>query len=201
MAGTTWHGDAFIAKLDRHIDRQLAKAANDLQAAVRRNISQPSRGRLSLKNRSIPGQFPHSNEGRLKQSIFKAKEDNNNWIVGVPAGAGVKYGLYLEEGHTFTPRKRKYMAIPWSPEAERHTKNGGTLTNFPKKLVKIQRHGRRSILMVEIADKRGRQRRKQPWIIHFILTLTATLKPRPFLKPTMAQEAEHIKQVLTAPMT
>jgi hypothetical protein len=87
-----WHGPAVIASVRAEMNKRLAHAGEFLRSRIAEGLSLPSRppGRPSL-----PGEKPHADTGKLRQSIFYDVDKSKlTCIVGTP----LKYGAYLELG-------------------------------------------------------------------------------------------------------
>ena len=82
-----WFGPAVTKKMQLTTKQRLKLAAESVANQVKRNISA---GRPASK----PGDFPHVDTGRLRQSIFWTMKTRTTVIVGTP----LKYGLFLEIG-------------------------------------------------------------------------------------------------------
>lgn len=183
-----WNGDELVKKVEAEMSRRLKVCTVLLQRAVKTNISKSQRS----SGYSKPGHMPHADTGRLRNSIFQAV-DGLTGVVGVPKNMGVVYGRFLEEGHTYYPRSKSYMAVPISPEAKRYRRTGASVRNFPIKLTPIYRKGKPTLLV----EKRS----KRKWVIHYILLTKATVAPRPFLAQTMEQNLAQISSILGAPLS
>ena len=92
-----WFGDEFERELGLTIKKKLKLAAEVTANQVKRNIS---KGRPASK----PGDFPHVDTGRLRNSIFWDLQNDTTAIVGTT----VEYGLFLEIG-TSTMAPRPYL--------------------------------------------------------------------------------------------
>jgi HK97 gp10 family phage protein len=104
--------EGYIAEVERSVSQRVKAAGYFLVSRIRENISIPSRtvtfrditkgknkgGRKKVlgargSSRSKPGQFPHKDFGRLRQSIA---QDHQGLITRV--GTNVPYGKFLELG-------------------------------------------------------------------------------------------------------
>lgn len=85
-----WYHTAVSKELDAGIEVRLRLAAEYLKNKVVENISIPTREAGPSK----PGQFPHADTGRLKQSIHVGDVDRLAFFVGT----NVEYGVEHETG-------------------------------------------------------------------------------------------------------
>ena len=69
--------------------KRLDRAAERLKVKVQENVSIPTR----TEGPSKPGEFPHADTGRLRQSIFWAAADGGDSRI---VGTNVFYALLLE---------------------------------------------------------------------------------------------------------
>jgi hypothetical protein len=90
-ATLTWRGDELADAVRAEMVRRLELAGAMVQAQVQRNVSTSAR----TGGPSSPGEYPHADTGRLRNSIFyEVDEAALLVIIGTP----LKYGLYLEYG-------------------------------------------------------------------------------------------------------
>jgi hypothetical protein len=82
--------DAVVKAVRRAMELRLQQAASYLQDQVKKAISEPS-----SNGPSLPGQPPHADTGRLRNSIFCQVDKNTLQAV---VGTQLKYGWYLEVG-------------------------------------------------------------------------------------------------------
>lgn len=94
-------------------EKMLLQAGQYLRGRVVKNISIPT----SIHGPSKPGEFPHADTGRLRQSIFCDKAPGP-YIFGVQTmevriGTNLNYGLYHEyvTGRSFL-RRTLYESMP-----------------------------------------------------------------------------------------
>lgn len=83
-----WYGPKIIKEVEGEVQRRLKLAAEAVTAQAKRNVSIPT----STAGPSQPGEFPHADTGRLRQSIMWEIVSKHVARVGTP----LKYGLYLE---------------------------------------------------------------------------------------------------------
>lgn len=92
MAGTRSKVKWMPGKLDKQVGktmrRRLQTAGEFLRGRIVQNISIPTRS----SGPSKAGEFPHADEGKLRQSIFSDLISDDTCIVGTP----LKYGRILE---------------------------------------------------------------------------------------------------------
>lgn len=84
-----WHGEE-VEKLLRKADLGMQAAAQHLRNRTVKNISIPT----ATEGPSAPGEMPHADTGRLKQSIQVAKYGEHEYGVETD----VEYGLIHETG-------------------------------------------------------------------------------------------------------
>jgi len=186
-----WRGDAITKGIRAELSRRVKKSAVMLQRQIVKNISTPSRS----AGPSRAGGFPRANTGALRKSIFvRNSSDGLSAVVGTAS----KVAFIMEFGAIIKPQKAKALAIPISRAAKKHNDAGGSARNFPKKLVFIRRKGKPPLL-VEMTGKSGRELRKK-WTIHYVLSATARIAPRPFMLPTLNQMRDEILGILSAPI-
>src|SRR5690349_15220147 len=85
-----WHGDKVLAKLDKTVERKMALIGEVVRAEAVKSVSMPT----STLGPSSPGDPPHIDTGKLRQSIFRKMIDSQTVIVG----SSLKYAFYLELG-------------------------------------------------------------------------------------------------------
>lgn len=186
-----WRGDAVTKGMRTEFVRRVSKSAVMLQRQIVKNISTSSRN----AGPSRAGEFPRTNTGALRKSIFVRKSSNG---LSAVVGTTSKVAFVMEFGAIIRPQRAKALAIPISRQAKKHNDAGGSARNFPKKLVFIRRKGKPPLL-VEVTGKKGRELRKK-WTIHYVLPATARIAPRPFMLPTLNQMRDEILGILSAPM-
>jgi len=84
-----WYGPAVVAEADRRARAKLLQAGELVRAEAVKSISVPT----SSAGPSDPGDPPHADTGKLRQSIM-VRVDGDSVIVGSP----LKYSLWLELG-------------------------------------------------------------------------------------------------------
>jgi HK97 gp10 family phage protein len=95
-----WHDATVKEEVRAELARRLPVVGEMLRAAIVNNISEPSR-----PIRSAPGEFPHADTGKLRQSIF-SDLDRERMVVTV--GTPLEYGRFLEDG-TRNMEARPYL--------------------------------------------------------------------------------------------
>jgi len=190
MPSIKWNGDQFERELRKTIKQKLDLAAEAVANHVKQKLSQGRRGSKGTGGYG-PGTPPHVDTGRLRQSIFWAETAPDTRIIGTP----VKYGLYLELGADIRPKKGRYLAIPWSAAAKRHSRAGGSARDFKvggKKLRKVGRSKNTFLLVEDVGGKRARSD------IHYIITTHAKILPRPFLRPSLDEMRPRIQEIFNS---
>lgn len=101
----TWHGPSLLDQARLQVLRQMTLGVETVRAQVLRNVSRPSR-----QGRSKPGEYPHSDTGRLRNSIFGTVDSKT--LKGT-VGTNLVYGLYLEFGtkdHVIRARPGRFLS-------------------------------------------------------------------------------------------
>jgi phage gpG-like protein len=89
-ASITIRAERFTDELKKKLERRIKLAAEKVKTQVQKNISQPTRAIGPSK----PGDFPHADTGRLRNTIFWRMDGELRAIVGT----NLIYGLWLEYG-------------------------------------------------------------------------------------------------------
>ena len=106
-AKINWKGKELTEEVRRESYRGLLRVVVFLQNQIRKNLSQSTR----KNGPSAPGEFPHADTGKLRQSI--QVDVDKSTLKGV-VGTTLKYGVALEygtAGHTIEPKTAK--ALSW----------------------------------------------------------------------------------------
>lgn len=85
-----WNGDKVLSKLDKTVERKMALIGEVVRAEAVKSVSMPT----STLGPSSPGDPPHIDTGKLRQSIFRKMISSTEVIVGTP----LRYGYWLELG-------------------------------------------------------------------------------------------------------
>ena len=169
--------------------RRLQQATQELADHVKQKLSNGRRGAVGTHGVG-PGYPPHVDTGALRQSIYgKVIHDTSTRQMIGRVGTTKIYGLYLEKGAYIRPKSGKLLAIPWSPEAVSHSRNGGSPRNFGKKLIPIKAKSGAVLLIQYVGGKSKRG------VIHYILTAHATIPAHPFLRPSLAEMTPRIWEI------
>lgn len=86
-----WKGDHLQKAVIAHVGDLLLAACEIVRSQAAINVSQSSRA----NGPSAPGDFPHADTGRLRNSIFAYVDKKG--LSGL-VGTNLRYGLYLEYG-------------------------------------------------------------------------------------------------------
>lgn len=171
----------FETETDREIQRKLDQAAQELADYVKLKLSEGRRGSIGTSVESHgEGAPPHVDTGQLRNSIFWESAGEKVRIIGTP----MHYALTQEFGATITPKRGKYLTIPWSPQAKKFARSGGRANEFTAGGKKLRLFDRSKDTMFLIQDVRGKNARM---IIHYILTTHAVIMPHPFLRPSLEE--------------
>lgn len=93
-ASFQWNGVAFSAQVRAECCRRLNRGAEFLRSTVAQRISQPTR----LLGPSLPHSVPHSDSGRLRNSLVADRADPRTLEVRVGILASTEYAPALEFG-------------------------------------------------------------------------------------------------------
>lgn len=88
----TWNSELITKKLEGKVRGRLRRIGAMLRKHIVKKIT---RGKTRRDGPSKPGEPPHVDTGRLRQSIFWNLHADGR---GVRIGTNVKYGKWLEEG-------------------------------------------------------------------------------------------------------
>jgi phage gpG-like protein len=102
--GLEWNGDKITKELMKRVELGIQAAAHHLRNQVVKNISIPT----AVEGPSQPGEMPHADTGRLRQSISLGKVGELEWAVGTD----VDYGLIHETGDRPFLRPTAYQELP-----------------------------------------------------------------------------------------
>ena len=91
MAKVKWNQNA-VEDIFKGVEQRLDVAAEHLRGAIVKNISIPT----STYGPSKPGEMPHADTGRLRQSIAVSKVPNDPLVRRI--GTDVEYGVIHETG-------------------------------------------------------------------------------------------------------
>ncbi len=205
--GYRWHGDRIITALKREMRNRLRKAAAETRGQLVRNLSISARrgGGQNREGSSAAGDFPRANKGFLRRAVISDLVDDTTAVVGIIKDSpAAKYARRLEDGGRIVSHG-KLMAIPISWEAKKHSDSGQGPRTFGRPMVRIKRPGK-TMLLVEIPVKRTGfgagvvESKRGAWIIHYVLSPSVTILPRPYLKRTVEQMLPRIKAILEAPL-
>lgn len=86
-----WSGDELLKGAREEIVNKLRLATAYVRSRAVKNVSVSSRS----SGPSAPGEFPHADTGRLRNSIFEDVDEKE--LTGT-VGTNLKYGLWLEYG-------------------------------------------------------------------------------------------------------
>lgn len=176
-----WMAERLERQIEREANRRLDRSAQLLRTAVVKRISISSRD----SGPSLPGEPPHADTGRLRNSIF----------VGTPAdlrrlvGTNLKYGLWLEVGTqatvTIRPKNAAALLIPVKPSSIAQSR---------------KRKGKWQVLLVGQTKWRSAVKKGKKFFIFSKRAVRGPIKARPYLRPTFEETQPEIAAILTAPM-
>jgi len=90
-SSVSWSGDELLKGAREEIINKLRLAVEYVRGRAVKNVSVSSRS----SGPSRPGEFPHADTGRLRNSIFGDVDEKE---LSGTVGTNLKYGLYLEYG-------------------------------------------------------------------------------------------------------
>jgi len=98
MVQVRWLGKQVTDKLEAEFDRRIQTLCEELRGRIVKNISVPT----ATNGPSRPGEFPHADTGRLRQTIFWKKVGKLRYVLGTP----LYYGMLHEfkTGRSFLRR-------------------------------------------------------------------------------------------------
>ncbi len=144
--------------------------------------------RNGMYNPSAPGQPPNINTGNLRNNTVASKAKNMRCAVGTP----VKYGLYLENGATITPKNVKFLPVPIGPEGSRfRASHLGSLKGTG--LTLIPRKGKPALLVREVG--KGSKRTGARIEPLFVLLPSVRIQPRPWLGPAIRNNFDSLNTI------
>lgn len=184
-----WHGAQFEKQLAGLVQSKLKLAAEETRNHVKEKLSEGRRGSVGTHASTYgPGTPPHVDTGRLRNSIFWDLTSPTSAIVGTP----LLYGLFMELGADVRPKKGKYLAIPWSAQAKRHSQSGGSARDFSANGKKLRKIGRSKNTFFLVEDVGGKSARS---VIHYIITDHAHIPAHPFLRPSLDEMRPRIQEI------
>lgn len=176
-----WQTEQFQRQISRELKSRLDQAASELRTDIVKSIGIPTR----TSGPSLPGEAPHAEKGRLRQSIFVGAPDEWRRIVGT----NLKYGLWLEVGTTSTvtirakPGKSLLVPVKDTDVTAKRTKNGKTQ-------IKLQG-----------SDKWRRAVKKGKRFCIFLKSVKrGPMKARPYLRPAFNRMLPRITEILGNPI-
>src|SRR5436305_13868289 len=86
-----WKTTEWLAKVTAENERRLRQTAEEVRQQCRHNLSTPTAG----AGPSAPGDFPHTDTGRLRDSVFAIVDPLR---LEATIGTDLQYGPFLEFG-------------------------------------------------------------------------------------------------------
>jgi hypothetical protein len=87
----SWLGPELIEKHRQEVVRRLYRSGEIVKNHIVRNLSTSTRS----EGPSLPGEYPHTDTGKLRQNIFISVDEVN---LTATIGTNLLYGLWLELG-------------------------------------------------------------------------------------------------------
>ena len=174
-------------KIKKSFLNATKRVAIELQKMVQKTLRTQSNRQGTTP--SAPGSPPHRGHSTLLQSIHHEHVRSTDTEVTYRVGSNLKYARIQERGGKITSQKK--MTVPVSKEAQRHFHKGGNARNFPAPLVLIYKSPQIQYLV---------EKMKRKTKLHFLLTHSVKLPPRPYLRPTVnsAEFLEKTKKLFRA---
>ncbi len=165
----------FVKGVEKTVRDRLDKYCAFLVNHIKKKLSAGRRG--SIGSPGIrDGDPPHVDSGELRNSIFKMwKEGDPNSIL---VGSSAVYSWLQEMGGTVHPKVGKYLAIPLSKEAKAWQARGNGARSF-------QLAYNTTVITSHRGAKLVVEKKRNKFIIHYLLTTSATISPHPFLRPSL----------------
>jgi hypothetical protein len=189
--GIDWRGREILKQVNDELEMRLKEVAEMMRTEIVQDLSQ---GKSRESGSSRPGQPPHTMTGFLRRSIswqIHRRRDSKSVSIGSTA----HYARILELGGVITPRVRRALAVPISPAAKRHARQGRSAIDFPQTLRMQKRtHGRAPMLV----EDRGKGRRSRT-MLHYVLMTSVRIAARPFLRPAIIRNKRKIQRMLMRP--
>jgi HK97 gp10 family phage protein len=84
-----WRGDEFALEVQRYAGKRLESVLDTMVDEIRYNISR--------NQRSLPGEYPGRDTGRLQESVYYTISTQGGRTIG-HVGATAPYAMFLEKG-------------------------------------------------------------------------------------------------------
>lgn len=187
-----WHGDKVVQEITKEIEKRLDQAAQEVANHMREKVSAGRRGSVGTSGPQGDDP-PHVDTGALRQSIFWTRNGKFVRQIGIPKET--IYGLFLEIGGQISPKRGKFLAIPWSQEARNHSRGGGTAATFNVRGKPLRRVGRGTQTFLLVEDFKGKKART---VIHYIITSKTIVKtPRPWMRPSLDEMRGRVQEIFS----
>lgn len=177
-----WARAAIEAGLQRGIARAGFVFAKHAQGLMQRTGGVPGATAGTVNNvASAPGEPPAVQTGAGRRSVVSETHGAGARTVA-RVGSSLAYMKYLEYGATSRPKTAQNIAIPINYKAKRAVAGGGRTVRSvveAEGLFVVARQGKPALLCKKVG---GKNARIEPW---FVLVKMATIRPRPWLTPTM----------------
>ena len=166
-----WRGMDVARQLERHAERALAIACEEIRGQMKINLSGPSP--------SKPGNYPGADTGNLSRTLYNERTAPMVRRVGT----ALAYGRYQEHGATILPKRVKFLPVPLNRASSRMLSRLGGASLRTKNLKLIHRGGK----MFLVTTTPGGKISKAENAPRFILKKMVRIAPRPWCYRTALQ--------------
>lgn len=166
---------AVLAKLRKAVDEGVKRAATDLVNITHKAVDRGAGQRVFAH--AAAGTPPFNKTGNLKRNIGQTPVVKGYCRVVSRA----RYSHIQEYGGTIRPKKGKRLPVPLNWEAQRMQQRlgaGGSLKSYKLRLIPASKPGGNPYL-VKVVGK------KQKLVSMFVLVKKVTIKPHPFMRPSL----------------
>jgi len=186
-------------KFDKTLAARMRKAARDavnagaveLQAAVKQKLNKGASNITSGGRSSSPGDPPNKNTGTLGRSIQIDRTGLDKTAPFARVGSGLPYARILEVGGTIRPTRVKLLPIPIGVAGRRARRDAGSSLRNDKSLVLIESKKGNKLLVRFVGT--GKRQKMVPL---FVLKDKVTIRARPYLRPTLAEERQNVANTM-----
>jgi phage gpG-like protein len=173
-----WHDEKFKAQMRRKIEKNIERAAKLLERDIK--IS------LRVDGPTSPGSAVGHQSGRLMRSITHQPFETLEGNPGQRVGTNVVYARIHEYGGRIKP-KGKYLTVPVSDMAKKHSRNGGRARDFPVELKFIP--SKPWPVLVGDDDDSSDE-------VHYVLMTEVEIPKRPYMRPALERNRAMINKTI-----
>jgi len=193
--------DMVIKEATKRLDKAAAHVQNNAKIMLKR----PRRGSVGdYRDKLGAGEPPHTDSGHLSQSVWRRTAEDRPLVRQV--GTSMFYGAVQEFGAPGAgpngqsiaqpvAKHGRYMAIPWSEEAYRHSANGGSARTFQPRTGKLTRIPLKRVNGFLLVSSPEKPRMGSRSTIHYIFLTKVTIQKHPWLAPAFEQSKSGIKAI------